>query len=106
MKRVALLALAFTLCFVALSWKAAEAGLVCSTTYKSTANYAGFGSSCTHAQNNLYNAASNGIGCGNYPACYQSLVVTTGCRVSGSQYRMDGYIRYRCYYCVNGPCPF
>lgn len=105
MKRVPLLVLALTLCFVAVSSKNAEAGLACSSTYKSTPIVAGYGTSCSHSQNALYNKADDYISCGEYGACYQSLVITTGCRASGSLYRTDGYIRYRCYYCASQPCP-
>jgi hypothetical protein len=106
MKRVPLLILALTLCVVALSWKPAEAALVCSSTYRNTSTYFGTGTSCSQAQNNLYNKAVAGVGCGNYSSCYETLVITTSCRFTSGSYRVDGYIRYRCYICTSPPCPF
>lgn len=106
MKKVPLLVLALALCIVTLSWKPAEAALVCSSTYRSTSTTYGTGTSCSQAQNNLYNKADDGVSCGNYGSCYETLVITTACRWTGSSYRVDGYIRYRCYICTSPPCPF
>ena len=105
MKRVPLLILALTLCFVAASTKNAEAGLACSATYKTTPTFSGYGTSCSQSENSLYNTAAGYINCGDYGTCYEELMITAGCRISGTSYRTDGYIRYRCYYCASQPCP-
>ncbi len=106
MKRIPLLILALTLCLVALSWKNAEAGLACSATLRNTTATTGYGTSCTHSQNDLYNKAAAKINCGLFDSCFQNLVITTSCRLSGTQYRTDGYIQYKCYYCASSPCSF
>jgi hypothetical protein len=101
-----LLVLIFTLFVCLEAVRTVEAGtVVCSTTWNRTPTTSGRGATCDDAQADLYYHIEGYYTCGTYGVCAESATITKWCFNNGREIEVNGYGEYRCYVCLNGPCP-